>query len=168
MKKATLYFLSAIATAGTWACNPATEKQIGAATTETSTPTVATANTDTAVVTDPNTPVMSFPQTEFDFGTIKEGEVVKHVFKFTNTGKSPLVIQNASAPCGCTVPKWPKDPIAPGKTGEIAVEFNSRGKSGLQNKPVTIVANTQPDVTKVTLVGTVEAGVAAMNGPLKP
>lgn len=88
-------------------------------------------------------PVMTFDTKEFDFGTIQEGDIVEHTFTFTNTGKSPLVIVNAKGSCGCTVSKWPREPIAPGKTGEFLVAFNSNGKPNLQNKQVTITANTK-------------------------
>jgi len=88
-------------------------------------------------------PVMTFAETEFDFGTINEGDVVEHTFTFTNTGKAPLVIVNAKGSCGCTVPEWPKEPIAPGATGSMLVKFNSNGKPNAQNKQVTITANTE-------------------------
>ncbi len=106
---------------------------------------------------DPNAPMMKFEEAQFDFGSIKEGEVVKHTFSFTNTGKSPLTIQHAQASCGCTVPVWPKEPIAPGQKGDIKVEFNSAGKAGPQTKTITIQANTQPSETVIQLVGTVES-----------
>ena len=84
-----------------------------------------------------------------DFGTITEGERVEHTFKFTNTGEADLVISSATASCGCTIPNWPKEPIAPGESDEIRVEFNSAGKSGMQTKDITILANTNP--VKTTL-----------------
>jgi hypothetical protein len=104
-----------------------------------------------------------FEENEYDFGRVVAGEVVKHTFKFTNTGSVPLLIQHASASCGCTVPRWPKEPIAPGETGEIAVEFNSQGRVGSQNKTVTVLANTQPNANMVTLKGEV---LDASNGPV--
>ena len=88
-------------------------------------------------------PVMTFEEEEHDFGTINEGEIAEHTFKFTNTGKAPLVIVNAKGSCGCTVPEWPKEPIAPGATGEMLVKFNSTGKPNQQSKQVTITANTE-------------------------
>ena len=168
MKKVNLYFLSAIVAAGLFACNPETQKQAdGSIVTEA--PAVATSQAagNVTEATSEGGPVMKFTETEYDFGNIKEGDVIKHTFQFTNTGQEPLVIQNASAPCGCTVPQWPKEPIAPGASGEINVQFNSRGKSGQQNKVVSIVANTKPDITTVTIKGNVEPGVSAMNGPMK-
>lgn len=97
---------------------------------------------------DPNEAAkMVFEEMAFDFGEIKEGESVEHVFKFKNTGKSPLNITNARGNCGCTVPKWPKEPLAPGEAGEIRVVFNSTGKKGIQEKDVYITANTIPNKT---------------------
>ncbi len=103
------------------------------------------------------TTTIEFEETNFDFGTIKQGDKVTHVFKFRNTGNEPLIISNAKATCGCTVPEWPKDPVPPGATGEIKVVFNSRGKSNKQNKKVTITANTNPPQSFVYLKGFVEA-----------
>lgn len=94
---------------------------------------------------------LSFEKVEHDFGTIKEGEIVQHIFKFKNSGNSPLVITNASGNCGCTVPEWPKDPIAPGKSGEIKVSFNSKGKSGVEEKEVYVMANTIPNKTTLRI-----------------
>ncbi len=85
---------------------------------------------------------MKFEKMEHDFGTINEGDVVETVFKFTNNGKSELIITSAKATCGCTVPEWPKEPIMPGKSGEIKVKFNSKRKPNLQQKVVTLVTNT--------------------------
>lgn len=85
-----------------------------------------------------------FKETAWDFGTIVEGESVEHTFKFKNVGKGDLIISNCSASCGCTIPQWPKEPIAPGEEESIKVVFNSAGKSGAQTKDITILANTNP------------------------
>jgi len=69
-------------------------------------------------------PVMTFKETEFDFGTVDQGEKVTHVYKFANTGNEPLIISNAKGSCGCTVPSWPKEPIPVGGSGEIQVQFD--------------------------------------------
>src|SRR5690606_18058453 len=87
-------------------------------------------------------PEISFEETEFDFGTIDQGTNVEHTFKFTNTGKAPLVITNATSSCGCTVPTWTKEPIQPGETGEMLVKFNGSGQNQV-TKTVTITANTE-------------------------
>ncbi|MDY8137820.1 DUF1573 domain-containing protein [Aquimarina sp. 2201CG5-10] len=108
-------------------------------------------------------PVMTFAQKEHDFGTINEGDVVEHKFTFTNTGKAPLVIVSAKGSCGCTVPEWPKEPIAPGATGEMLVKFNSNGKPNLQNKQVTITANTEAgkEILKIKAMVTPKAQPAS-------
>ena len=88
-------------------------------------------------------PEMSFDKNLHDFGTIQEGETVSTLFTFTNTGKSDLIIVDARGSCGCTVPEYPKNiPIAPGGTGELRVSFNSNNMPNLQQKTVTISANT--------------------------
>jgi hypothetical protein len=101
-----------------------------------------------------NEPKFQFEEESWDFGTITDGEQVSHTFKFKNIGKGDLVISSASASCGCTVPKHTKEPVAPGKTGEIAVTFNSAGKGqGVPiTKDVTIIANTNPvqSILKIT------------------
>lgn len=96
-----------------------------------------------------------FAENEFDFGTLEEGEKVEHVFKFKNTSTNPLTISNAKGSCGCTVPEWPREPIAPGESGEIKVKFDSKGKKGKQSKTVTIVANTIPQNTILTITSDV-------------
>ncbi|GAA3937289.1 DUF1573 domain-containing protein [Hymenobacter algoricola] len=113
----------------------------------------------------PNAPVMTFTENEFNFGDIKPGTVVKHTFSFTNTGKSPLLIENATASCGCTTPNWTKEPIAPGAKGTIDVQFDSQGKTGLQNKEVAVRANTQPNITQIVIKANVLSDGAA--GPVK-
>lgn len=100
-------------------------------------------------------PEITFDEIIFDFGTINEGESVTHSFKFKNTGKADLLISNASASCGCTVPQWPKEPIKPGQESSIKVTFNSAGKPGQADKSVTVSANTNPSTTMVLIKGTV-------------
>ena len=102
-----------------------------------------------------NAAKLTFLEEEYDFGTIDEGGVVKHTFKFINDGKQPLIITHARSTCGCTVPEWPKEPIVPGGNGEIYVEFDTKGKQAFQSKPVTVTANTFPAQTVVTLKGRV-------------
>jgi hypothetical protein len=89
-------------------------------------------------------PEIKFEEETFDFGRITQGEKVEHAFTFTNTGKSNLIVSGASGSCGCTVPEWPREPVKPGQGGKINVVFNSEGKSGLQEKTVTIVTNSEP------------------------
>jgi len=108
-----------------------------------------------------NVAKMVFTEEVFDYGNIKEGDVVEHVFKFKNIGVAPLIIEGAKSTCGCTVPQFPKEPIAPGESGEIAVKFNSKNKSGRQRKPVNVTANTWPKLTSVYIDGTVEKSADA-------
>jgi Protein of unknown function (DUF1573) len=101
---------------------------------------------------------IQFDTNEFIFGTIKDGEVVQHTFQFTNTGKAPLIVRDAKASCGCTVPQWTKEAIAPGGTGKIDVTFNSSGKGGQKvEKRVTVYANTSPAETLLFIKGEVLA-----------
>jgi hypothetical protein len=109
----------------------------------------------------PTTSLQFIGSDRYNFGKIKAGAKARHVFKFKNTGKEPLIIADAKASCGCTTPSWPKQPIAPGKTGEIVVEFDSAGKFGGQSKKVTIVANTDPPETYCYMEGEVEEDAAA-------
>lgn len=87
--------------------------------------------------------VMDFKDTTHNFGSMQEGEVATYDFAFTNTGKSPLIITNAIGSCGCTVPDYPREPIAPGKTDVVKVKFNSADKHGPQNKSVSLSTNTK-------------------------
>jgi hypothetical protein len=98
---------------------------------------------------------ISFDKKEYDFGTVNEGEIVETVFKVTNSGTTDLVITNATGSCGCTVPVWPKAPINPGETGDIAVKFNTSGKPNRQMKTVTLTANTESGREVLTLRGSV-------------
>ena len=98
---------------------------------------------------------ISFDKKEYDFGTVNEGEIVETVFKVTNSGTTDLVITNATGSCGCTVPVWPKAPIKPGETGDIAVKFNTSGKPNRQMKTVTLTANTESGREVLTLRGSV-------------
>jgi len=95
---------------------------------------------------------MEFEATEWNFGEIIQGESVEYAFEFTNTGSEPLIITNAKGSCGCTVPVWPREPVAPGESGVVDVKFNSKGKKGNQNKKVTLTTNMVPSqmVLKVT------------------
>lgn len=100
-------------------------------------------------------PTMKFEYITHDFGKIQMGDKVTYKYNFTNAGKGPLIITDAVASCGCTIPTWPKAPIKPGDSGQIVVTFNSAGKKGLQDKQITITANTNPRQNVVHLVGEV-------------
>lgn len=99
---------------------------------------------------------MDFVDTSYDFGTMHEGESSSYDFKFTNNGKSPLLISNAAGTCGCTVPDYPRSPIAPGESGVINVKFNSTNKEGLQNKAVNIFTNSNKGTHKLHITADVK------------
>ncbi|MBK6731671.1 MAG: DUF1573 domain-containing protein [Bacteroidetes bacterium] len=107
-----------------------------------------TVNTDKA-------PVMLFERDIHDFGEIIQGEIATTEFKFSNTGKSDLIIASARASCGCTVPEYPKEPIKPGESGVIKVSYNSEGRKDAFNKTVTITANTIPNENRIKVKGIV-------------
>ncbi len=102
-------------------------------------------------------PEMTFVKLEYNFGKIEQGESATYVFKFTNTGTQPIIINEAHGSCGCTVPEWPKEPIMKGESGEIKVTFNSAGKMGLQDKTVTINSNAVNSPLYLHMKGNVEA-----------
>lgn len=97
-------------------------------------------------------PAINFEKASHEFGDIHQGDKVKHTFTFENTGTEPLIITNVQVTCGCTAPKWPRDPIAPGQEGEITIQFNSAGKIGRQNKIITIVSNAVNPNNKISIV----------------
>jgi hypothetical protein len=108
---------------------------------------------DPSMIDSENPAIMTFETENYNVGEVAVGSVNNFVFKFTNTGKSVLVIHDVKPSCGCTVPKgWPKDPIPPGGTGEIPIEFKPN-MAGTINKTVSIVATTNPSVTKLTISG---------------
>ncbi|MHC8949636.1 DUF1573 domain-containing protein [Sphingobacterium hungaricum] len=100
---------------------------------------------------------IEFPEREYDFGTIKEGEVVEHVFTFNNTGTAPVILAQVSATCGCTTPEYTSVPVKPGASGEIKVHFDSNGQAGQQQKIVTIRSNAENSAETVQIKGTVTA-----------
>lgn len=109
----------------------------------------------TEMVSNEEVASFEFDKEFHDFGDIAEGKTVNTTFDFTNTGDVPLVITSANGSCGCTVPDWPRTPIAPGETGQIKVSFNSTGRSGKNDKTVTIEANTVPRTTVLKITSNV-------------
>ena len=101
------------------------------------------------------TPNIEMHETRYDFGEMQQGESVTHDFILKNTGGADLIITAAKGSCGCTVPQWPKNPIAKGEEAVIKVTFNSAGKSGKQNKTVTLVSNAIPNTKVITINGNV-------------
>jgi hypothetical protein len=102
-------------------------------------------------------PVINFEEEFHDFGEVQEGDVVEHTFVFTNEGDGPLIISNAQGSCGCTVPDWPRQPIAPGQKGQIKVSFNSTGRAGRQDKRVTLTTNAVPQTKTLNITSNVIA-----------
>lgn len=101
------------------------------------------------------TTTISFKKMSHDFGKVKQNSENVHWFEFTNTGKEPLLISNAQASCGCTVPEYPKEPIPPGGKGRIKVVYSPGTQEGQQSKTVTVTANTQPPQTILTITANV-------------
>lgn len=95
-------------------------------------------------------PVIKFEETTHDFGEIKQNVQVETSFEFKNTGKVPLVITNATSSCGCTVPEYPKEAIAPGEKGAIKVVYNGSGKDAI-SKTVTLITNTEQGTELLTI-----------------
>ena len=100
-------------------------------------------------------PVITFEEEFHDFGEIPEGKVAEHTFVFTNEGSGPLIISNAAGSCGCTVPEWPRQPIAPGQKGQIKVSFDSKNRAGRQDKRVTLTTNAVPQTKVLNITSTV-------------
>ena len=98
------------------------------------------------------TAFMYFTDAEFNAGKIVQGEKVSHSFTVENRGKSDLLIVSVNASCGCTVAKWDKKPIAPGKSGFIEFVFDSKGKFGLQHKTIVVESNARPDLKILSLI----------------
>ncbi len=113
-------------------------------------------NTDTvkagAAAVPADGPVLAFAEKSHDFGDIKQGEKVSYTFTFTNTGNQPLIISNVATTCGCTVSKWTKEPVAPGKSGEVSATFDSTGKLNAQRKVITVYSNSGNGIQTVSLV----------------
>ena len=93
-------------------------------------------------------PKIEFTKETHDYGTVKYGADGTCTFEFKNTGNEPLIISNAKGSCGCTVPEWPKEPIAPGAKGSIKVKYDTK-RPGAINKSVTITSNAVNEPTKV-------------------
>jgi hypothetical protein len=117
---------------------------------------VSTPATEVKAVDNPNAPEITFETDMHDYGTIKQGADGGCEFKFTNTGKEPLIISNAVGSCGCTVPTWPKEPILKGQSSVIKVHYDTKRVGGF-TKNVTISSNAKSATKVLTIKGTVEA-----------
>jgi hypothetical protein len=113
-------------------------------------------------------PTMTFKEETYNYGTIKAGTKVDHIFEFTNTGSEPLIISNATGSCGCTVPEYPKQPIKKGEKASIKVSFDSTGRVGLQEKTVTIASNATSGPKVLYIKGTVEQAPVNIEPEARP
>lgn len=124
-------------------------------------------NTATEVATTEtvaNMAAIEFEETTHDFGNIKEGAKVEHVFKFKNTGNVPLIVTAVQPSCGCTASNYTKDPVAPGGTGTVSLTFDSSGKPGAQNKTAKVTANIEGGETTISFKGNVEGAASKATG----
>ena len=101
--------------------------------------------------------VISVDKTSHDFGVIKEADgKVSHTFKITNTGDAPLVLTRVIASCGCTTPEWTKEPIAPGKTGEVKITYDPKDRPGPFTKSISVYSNGKTGSYILTIRGDVQ------------
>ena len=105
---------------------------------------------------DPDAGVFKFKEETHDYGEVPEGPIAECDFTFKNVGKKPIVIQEAHGSCGCTVPKWPTEPIMPGKTGTIHVNYNTQGRQGPIMKDITITSNAKQSPMVLHIRGNVK------------
>lgn len=101
---------------------------------------------------------IKFDKLTYDFGKFSENTPVqKCTFTFTNVGDAPLIINQAVASCGCTIPKYTKKPVAPGQKGTLNVTYNGRGRfPGHFKKTITVRTNGKPEMTRLYIEGTME------------
>jgi len=119
---------------------------------------------NTAVTGEAATPAKSYQpittvalsENSFDFGNIKKGKKVDHVYEITNTGKNPLIISEVKPGCGCTAPDFTKDPIMPGKKGKITLSFDSTNFDGAVSKYADVFANVDKSPIRLTFTANIE------------
>lgn len=117
---------------------------------------------------DPNAGKFKFEEESHDFGEVPEGPQAEFDFEFRNVGKSPIIISEAHGSCGCTVPKWPSEPILPKQKGKIHVTYNTQGRVGPINKDVFITSNAQQNPMKLHITGSVKAAADNAIRPATP
>ncbi len=106
---------------------------------------------------DPLLPYLNFLVTDHNFGTIQPGTVVEFTFKFTNTGKTPLLIAHVRTTCGCTATEWTRTPVAPGERGFVTARFNTSGTSGQRHKVITVISNAANEQQRIWIRANVVA-----------
>lgn len=111
----------------------------------------------TAMLVSNDGPSLHFEASEFDFGKIKQGDVVNHEFTFVNNGSEPVIIERIKTACGCTVGDYKKEPILPGESSIITAKFNSKGKSGKQRKTLSVFTNISEEPLALFISGEIEA-----------
>lgn len=122
----------------------------------------------TTVTTDGgNGAKIKFEKVEHNFGTISEGTQATVTFTFTNEGTEPLVLNSVRASCGCTTPKWTREPVAPGATGEITAIYNSKGRPGNFTKTITVKYNGEAGTEYLTIRGTVQSAPQEATPPVQ-
>ncbi|MBJ59934.1 MAG: hypothetical protein CMP64_05080 [Flavobacteriales bacterium] len=114
-----------------------------------------------------NGPKMEFKTSVMDYGLIEHNSDGNREFVLTNTGNAPLIISNAKGSCGCTVPTWPKAPIAPGESASIGVKY-STNRIGKFTKTITLTTNTEEKTKILTIKGEVKKPIEAPAAPTKP
>ncbi|WP_185194828.1 DUF1573 domain-containing protein [Chryseobacterium cheonjiense] len=119
---------------------------------------VASVAGETAAAPASNQPLttIALSESNFDFGKVKKGDKVQHVYEITNTGSNPLVISEVKPGCGCTVPDFTKEPIMPGKKGKITLHFDSANFDGNVNKYADVFANVEKAPIKLTFTANIQ------------
>ncbi|MES2701078.1 MAG: DUF1573 domain-containing protein [Bacteroidota bacterium] len=115
---------------------------------------------------DPDAGKFKFKEETHDYGEVMEGPIAECDFEFKNTGKKPIVINEAHGSCGCTVPKWPQEPIMPGKKGIIHVAYTTQGRQGPISKDITINSNAQQSPMVLHIKGNVKPKPVDANAPV--
>lgn len=111
----------------------------------------------TITLTPAGTPVITFDSTKHNFGTVKEGEALSHVFNFVNEGDGPLIISAVKPSCSCTVSSYSRDTIMPGQTGSVTLEFDTKHRVGRFVKTATVTYNSEMSPQVLLIEGMVEA-----------
>jgi uncharacterized protein (DUF58 family) len=114
----------------------------------------------------PNAPEITFEQETIDYGTVDKGSDGTREFVFKNTGKEPLIITRAVGSCGCTVPTWPREPIAPGEKGVMKVKYDTQ-RVGSFSKSVTVTSNASNSSKVLHIKGIVKAPKPVQTTPVK-